>query len=117
MSCLSLKNSGIPSVIVERALAPTRHPQAHFINNRTMEVFRQMGSGLADEVRRSAEVHEGKKNGGPCLIASHCFQVVALSPPLVEWRRFVYCRSLSGQVLGQVDHFEGVLGSKHSLIM
>ena len=29
---------GIASVIVERNFEPTMHPQAHFINNRTMEV-------------------------------------------------------------------------------
>ena len=34
-------------------------------------------------------------------------EVQSLSPPLEEWRRFVYCRSMSGQLLGQVDHFEG----------
>lgn len=35
-------------------------------------------------------------------------QVSALSPPLVEWQRFVYCESMvSGQLLGEVDHFPG----------
>ena len=35
-------------------------------------------------------------------------QVAGLSPPLDEWRRFIYCESLvSGQLLGEVDHFPG----------
>ena len=54
--------------------------QAHYINNRTMEVFRSI-DGLADEVK-------------------------ALSPPLALWRKFVYCDSLTGALFGSVDHFE-----------
>jgi hypothetical protein len=35
-------------------------------------------------------------------------QVAALSPPLAEWRRFIYCESMvEGQLLGEVDHFPG----------
>lgn len=26
-------------------------------------------------------------------------------PPLEEWRRFIYCHTMTGTVLGQVDHF------------
>lgn len=34
--------------------------------------------------------------------------VSALSPPLAEWRRFIYCESMvAGQLLGKVDHFPG----------
>lgn len=54
--------------------------QAHYINNRTMEVFRGIG-GLAAAVKDR-------------------------SPPLALWRNFVYCESLTGQTLGSVDHFE-----------
>jgi FAD binding domain len=54
--------------------------QAHYINNRTMEVFRGLG-GLAQSVEQQ-------------------------SPPLELWRKFVYCESLTGQLLGSVDHFE-----------
>ncbi len=31
--------------------------------------------------------------------------VLQQSPPLDEWRRFVYCESLVGQQYGVVDHF------------
>ena len=54
--------------------------QAHFINNRSMEIFRPL-DGLAAEV------------------AAH-------SPPLAEWRKFVYCESLTGGIFGEVDHFQ-----------
>ncbi len=54
--------------------------QAHFINNRSMEIFRPL-DGLAAEV------------------ATH-------SPPLTEWRKFVYCESLTGRIFGEVDHFQ-----------
>ena len=45
-----------------------------------MEIFRPL-EGLADEI-------------------------AARSPPLAEWRKFVYCESLTGRVFGQVDHFQ-----------
>jgi hypothetical protein len=54
--------------------------QAHFINNRSMEIFRPLDD-LAAEV------------------AAH-------SPPLAEWRKFVYCESLTGRVFFEVDHFQ-----------
>ena len=127
-------SAGVSSIIVERAHELTRHPQAHFINNRTMEIFRAMGDGLADEVWRHVSVEAGGhdckwqqiscRHLFPVLSLIHlsypipgtdalfpdnfCKQVVSVSPPLEEWRRFIYCRSLSGQILGQVDHFEGM---------
>ncbi|DBA95796.1 TPA: hypothetical protein ACH3X1_001346 [Trebouxia sp. C0004] len=72
---------GIPSLVVDKSSGLPNHPQAHFINNRSMEIFRPM-DGLAAEV------------------AAH-------SPPLAEWRKFVYCESLTGRVFGEVDHFQG----------
>ena len=65
-----------------------RHPlplQAHFINNRTMEVFRQM-----------------RVRGSDTLAA----RVASASPPLAEWRNFLYCESLTGAIFGEVDHFK-----------
>ena len=36
--------------------------------------------------------------------------VAALSPPLEQWRRFRYVdRLVDGHLLGEVDHFPGVL--------
>lgn len=31
-------------------------------------------------------------------------EIKALQPPVEHWRRFVYCTTLSGPVLGTVDH-------------
>ncbi len=60
--------------------------QAHFINNRTMEIFRHI-QGMPD---------------GRSLAAN----VAASSPPLEEWRKFIYCESATGSILGEVDHFK-----------
>lgn len=56
------------------------HVQAHFINNRTMEVFRPL-DGLAEEIK-------------------------SVSPPLNQWRKFIYCERVTGHVYGEVDHFQ-----------
>jgi len=34
-----LNNYGINHCIVDKKRGPTTHPQAHFVNNRTMEIF------------------------------------------------------------------------------
>lgn len=60
--------------------------QAHYINNRTMEIFRQM-PGV---------------DGHATLAAA----VAARCPPLLEWRKFIYCESVTGQIIGEVDHFK-----------
>lgn len=56
------------------------HPRAHFINHRSMEIMRPLGS-LAHEIFEK-------------------------TPPLREWRRFVYAQSLK-KWFREVDHFEG----------
>jgi len=66
--------------VIEKNVKFTRHPRAHFINNRTMEIFRKL-DGLAGDIERS-------------------------QPPVDLWRKFVYCTSLSGSVLGSVDHMK-----------
>ena len=79
-----LSSYSVPSIILERSTALTDHPRAHFINHRTMEIFRGM-RGLSREV-------------------------VAAMPPLSQWQNFVYCTELiprSGNLLGVVDHFKG----------
>lgn len=67
-----------------------RHPlplQAHFINNRTMEIFRQMSDG----------------SGCGASLAS---RVAEASPPLSDWRKFIYCETVTGKLFGEVDHFK-----------
>ncbi|CAN0429777.1 unnamed protein product, partial [Scytosiphon promiscuus] len=45
MSCL-LSQFGVPSVLLEKAPALPTHPQAHFINLRSMEIMRHALGGL-----------------------------------------------------------------------
>jgi 2-polyprenyl-6-methoxyphenol hydroxylase-like FAD-dependent oxidoreductase len=81
-TAIYLSNYGIPSIILERSPELTDHPRAHFINHRTMEVFRGM-TGLSS-------------------------QVESTMPPLDQWRNFIYCTELTGgSLLGIVDHFKG----------
>ncbi|KAL0421531.1 UNVERIFIED_CONTAM: putative polyketide hydroxylase [Sesamum latifolium] len=75
-----LTKLGVKCAVLEKSSAFSRHPQAHFINNRSMEVFRKL-NGLADEILR-------------------------YQPPVDLWRKFIYCTSLTGPVLGSVDHMQ-----------
>lgn len=75
-----LTKLGVKCAILEKGKAFSKHPQAHFINNRTMEVFCKL-DGLAQEIEHS-------------------------QPPIDLWRKFVYCTSLSGSILGSVDHIQ-----------
>ena len=100
---------------------PTQYPmtlagvaQAHFINNRTMEVFRQLpwqGHAAGSAATGCAQGAGGTWPGsGSALGSGSCGSladaVAAASPPLEQWRRFVYCESALGRVLGEMDHFE-----------
>jgi 2-polyprenyl-6-methoxyphenol hydroxylase-like FAD-dependent oxidoreductase len=50
-----LQNSyKVPVHIIERQLHPTRHPQAHFINLRSMEIVRIHMPGLHNQLLASA---------------------------------------------------------------
>ncbi|KAK2636716.1 hypothetical protein Ddye_031508 [Dipteronia dyeriana] len=75
-----LTKLGIKCSVLEKNKAFSKHPQAHFINNRSMEVFRKL-DGLAEEIERS-------------------------QPPVELWRKFIYCRSLTGSILGSVDQMQ-----------
>ncbi|XP_054787956.1 uncharacterized protein LOC129293864 isoform X2 [Prosopis cineraria] len=75
-----LTKLGIKCAVLERNTTFSKHPQAHFINNRSMEIFRKI-DGLVEEIQSS-------------------------QPPVDLWRKFVYCTSLSGSILGSVDHIQ-----------
>ncbi|ESW35727.1 hypothetical protein PHAVU_001G259800 [Phaseolus vulgaris] len=75
-----LTKLGINCTVLERNRAFSKHPQAHFINNRSMEIFRKI-DGLVEEIQSS-------------------------QPPVDLWRKFIYCTSLSGSILGSVDHIQ-----------
>lgn len=38
------------------------------------------------------------------------------SPPLDQWRKFVYCESLTGRIFGEVDHFKVSLISTQQVL-
>ncbi|KAF7808622.1 FAD/NAD(P)-binding oxidoreductase family protein [Senna tora] len=75
-----LTKLGIKCAVLERNTTFSKHPQAHFINNRSMEIFRKI-DGLVEQIQSS-------------------------QPPVDLWRKFVYCTSLSGSILGSVDHIK-----------
>nr|GMC66413.1 2,4-dichlorophenol 6-monooxygenase isoform X1 [Ipomoea batatas]GME21556.1 2,4-dichlorophenol 6-monooxygenase isoform X1 [Ipomoea batatas] len=75
-----LTNLGVKCAVLEKSKVFSTHPQAHFINNRSIEVFRKM-DGLAEEILSS-------------------------QPPVEFWRKFIYCTSLTGPILGSVDHMQ-----------
>ncbi|KAG9446658.1 hypothetical protein H6P81_012786 [Aristolochia fimbriata] len=75
-----LTKLGIKCAVLEKNASFSQHPQAHFINNRSMEIFCKV-DGLAEEIQR-------------------------LQPPVDLWRKFVYCTSLTGPILGSVDHMQ-----------
>ncbi|CAN4124347.1 unnamed protein product [Withania somnifera] len=75
-----LTKLGVKCAILEKNKAFSTNPQAHFINNRSMEVFRKL-DGLGDEILRS-------------------------QPPVEFWRKFIYCTSPRGHTLGVVDYMQ-----------
>ncbi|XP_050205589.1 uncharacterized protein LOC126655439 [Mercurialis annua] len=75
-----LTKLGVECAILEKNKVFSNHPQAHFINNRSMEIFRKL-DGLAEEIERS-------------------------QPPVDLWRKFIYCTSLTGPIIGSVDHMQ-----------
>ncbi|KAL9261234.1 putative polyketide hydroxylase [Drosera capensis] len=75
-----LRKLGVRCVILEKSMSFSLHPQAHFINNRSMEVFHKL-DGVAEEIQMS-------------------------QPPVESWRKFVYCTSVTGTILGSVDHIQ-----------
>ncbi len=101
VASLLLSKYHVAHVLVEQLAEPDGHPQAHFINCRSMEILRELDA--LDQIVRDQ------------------------SAPLDEWRRFVYCTGLSdlpdrdqinpdsaGSLLGVVDHFADRPVEEHS---
>lgn len=113
-TALLLSKYNIPCLVVEKSPTLTTHPQAHFINHRTMEVFRSLffpftqlsNDSFPYPLSSLSLLSSSPHNKG---LAS---EIEDLMPPLSEWRRFIYCSSMVGgndedQVFGTVDHFPG----------
>ncbi|CDI85980.1 FAD-depdendent monooxygenase, putative [Eimeria praecox] len=81
---LLLQKGGVPTLLLEQQAAATCLPKAHYITNRSMEIWRQLG---------------------------HLdLRVEALSPCLNDWRSFIYTTQLAAiesNYLAAVDHFKG----------
>jgi 2-polyprenyl-6-methoxyphenol hydroxylase-like FAD-dependent oxidoreductase len=75
-----LSKIGVQTTLIERSKSISSHPKAQLVHSRTMEVMRDIG--LADEIYR-------------------------LEPPLDEWRKHVYCNTVTGKQYGSYDHFSG----------
>ena len=45
-----LKKFNVNAVALERGSARTKHPRAHYVNTRTMEVFRGLSGTMADAI-------------------------------------------------------------------
>ena len=77
-----LSRYGITSMVIEKNANLPTHPSAHYVNARTMEIFRHNFSGLEASIRD-------------------------MSPPVEDWREFVWCTSVlgsGGRELARVDH-------------
>ncbi|EKX73466.1 conserved hypothetical protein [Theileria equi strain WA] len=81
---LLLARMRIPCMLVEKNIAPRSHPRAHYLSNRSMEVWRQLG-----HLDKALE----------CIVE-----------PLEYWRYFKYCRHIidpERNLYGVQDHFAG----------
>ncbi|OQR91812.1 polyketide hydroxylase [Achlya hypogyna] len=70
----------VPVDIVDRQLAPTHHPQAHFMNLRSMEILKTHLPTLHD-------------------------RILEVAAPPSQWRDYVYCSRVMGHELARVDQF------------
>ena len=83
LELLLTKTFNVRHVFRSRSPNPTvrsRHPRAHVLNYRTMEVLRYMG--LSDAVRDLSEPH------------------------MERWRRYRYCTGMIGRTMSSVDHMD-----------
>ncbi|KAG9401082.1 hypothetical protein AC1031_009842 [Aphanomyces cochlioides] len=70
----------VPVDIVERQMQLTQHPQAHFMNLRTMEILRTHLPRLHD-------------------------RILDIAAPSHEWRDYVYCSRVINGELARIDQF------------
>ena len=75
-----LSQYNVKHCLLEKRDVPTPHPQAHFINARSMELL---------------QGHLPESFGA----------VLGGMPPSEFWRDFVYCYSVTGRVFARKDHF------------
>jgi len=122
-TALLLSKYNVPCLVVEKSPSLTTHPQAHFINHRTMEVFRSLKYTLQLSNDHLSSLSSSSSSlpspSSPPSYTSLASEIEELMPPLSEWRRFIYCSSMVGgsdddQVFGTVDHFPGQVDSSRN---
>ncbi len=86
--------------IASKSTSDTVRPVDHSIHP---QVFRSIGSPDPSSTESSSSSSSSSSRD---LAA----EVVANTPPLDEWRKFIYCHSMLGEALGEVDHFRGGRG-------
>lgn len=63
-----LSKFGVPSILLERAAALPTHPQAHFINLRSMEIMRHAFDGLDRTVLEMSPPQEEWRYGSDVVL-------------------------------------------------
>lgn len=74
-----LARMGVPTAVLEKRPALPTHPQAHYVNARSMEIFNH---DLGLDLQR-------------------------LSPPAAQWQDFVWCTSVAGREIARISHALG----------
>ncbi|GAA2047778.1 FAD-dependent monooxygenase [Williamsia deligens] len=75
---LLLASRGIASTVLDRRRDPLAHPAAHVINARSLEIWREIGSGLAEEI-------------------------AAMSPPIEDVNLIRWCSTVGAPAFGEID--------------
>ena len=86
-AALGLAACGVASIIVEKHEQPARHPKAHEISARTIEILTSLGVRMAELVRESS--------------------------PHEDASRILFCRTL-GEELGRIDLGEKDIAAKYA---
>ena len=99
-----LSRLGVRSILLEQRANPTKHPQAHFVGVRTMEILR--GLGVFDGDGHGGHGGQGIGLGSEGRLQGLDALVRAASPPREHWRCFRYCTAMVGGIdLGAAQHF------------
>ena len=86
VSALLLAKNGIPSILVEKRATPGKHPKAHEISGRTLEILNTIGIPI-EELETEASPHE-------------------------DGSRIIFCRTIKEEI-GRVDLNDPVIQKKY----
>ncbi len=83
VSALLLAKNGIPSVLIEKRRTPGKHPKAHEISGRTLEILNTIGIPM-EELEREASPHEDGSRILFCRTIKEEIGRVDLNDPVVQ---------------------------------